>query len=310
MLFFDRAGAAKYRSATPLARAFSTLSVSLGTNSANDKNWLAWGAKINLYRQHDPLNDDEFLKALDAATLDSKDTFLLAIKDLEKEQIMLDRRSKDYDRQMDALDDSIANIQFTIRERERQQSQRLAEAREKYIQEHWNASFLDVAFGRLQTYTQTDKPFSQVVSDPVTGRDTTLSFSNKSLELQSQGYGVWVSGGIGLGHDMQLSGMARYGKRPSDLTGELTTLASMGFNLRYGTRRYNFFVEGFLDHATDALTNFGEAAITRKVYMMTFGGDWRFSRNVMLSFGIRQTRDFETGTYFLQPLINVNCLMR
>lgn len=44
--------------------------------------------------------------------------------------------------------------------------------------------------------------------------------------------------------------------------------------------------------------------------MLTIGGDWRFSRNVMLSFGIRQTKDFDNGAYLLQPLINVNCLMR
>ena len=189
LLFFDRAGAAKYRSATPLTRMLSTLSVSLGTNASNDKNWLAWGAKLNLYRQNDPLNDDEFLKALDAATLDSKDTFLLAIKDIEKAQIMLDRRSGDYDRKMNVLEDSIAAIEFTIQEQERLQSQRLAEAREKYIQENWNASYVDVAFGRLMSYTQSQKDFSQVVSDPVSGRDTTLSFSNKSLELEAQGYG-------------------------------------------------------------------------------------------------------------------------
>lgn len=44
--------------------------------------------------------------------------------------------------------------------------------------------------------------------------------------------------------------------------------------------------------------------------MFTLGGDWRISHNVMLSFGIRQTRDADAGTYLLQPLINVNCLMR
>jgi len=30
----------------------------------------------------------------------------------------------------------------------------------------------------------------------------------------------------------------------------------------------------------------------------------------MLSFGIRQMRDFDSGAITLQPLINVNCLMR
>ena len=91
---------------------------------------------------------------------------------------------------------------------------------------------------------------------------------------------------------------------------QLEDLISLGFNLRYGTRRYNFFVEGFFDQSKSPLNGFEGATVERKFYMMTFGGDWRISKNVLLAFGIRQTRDFDNGSYFLQPLMNVNCLMR
>lgn len=311
LLFFDRAGAAKYRSASPISRTLSTLSVSLGTSASTDKNWLAWGAKLNLFRENDPLNDEAFLKALDDATEDSKDSFLLKINELERAQIGLSRRQTDYDRRFSAIDDSIAAIHFDIKETERKQSERLAEARENYIQKNWNSSYVDVAFGRLSTYRQFDKQFSQTVSDPATGRDTTLAFTNQTLELKAQGFGLWLSGGIGVGQNVLISGMGRYGKRPSPLAADvLEDLMSVGFNIRYGTRRYNFFVEGFFDQSKSPLNGFGDASVERKFYMMTLGGDWRISKNVLLAFGIRQTRDFDNGSYFLQPLMNVNCLMR
>lgn len=40
LLFFDQAGAARYRNASPLLRLLSTLSLSAGTNASNEKNWL------------------------------------------------------------------------------------------------------------------------------------------------------------------------------------------------------------------------------------------------------------------------------
>lgn len=80
--------------------------------------------------------------------------------------------------------------------------------------------------------------------------------------------------------------------------------------VRYGNRRYNFFVEAFYDLFRDSLPQSAEYHVVQKIYMLTFGGDWRISRNVMLSFGIRQNRDFDKDALLLQPLINVNCLMR
>lgn len=310
LLMFDRSGATKYRTASPLLRTFSTLSLSVGTNASNDKNWLAWGAKINLFRQNDPLADPDFLRSLEAGTSDLTNAKLLKINDFEKSQILLDRRADDFEERFNALEDSIGKAKSDIAEIERSQSQRIADTREAYLEKHWNSAYLDLSFGRLLTYRQFDKTFNQTMTNPETGLDTTLVFTQNTLELKARGYGVWLSGGIPIGPNALLSSMVRYGKRASPITSEIGEVFSAGANVRYGTRRYNFFVEGFFDRNTDPLPGNSGEGIERKLYMLTFGGDWRVSRNVLLSFGIRQIRDFENGAFFIQPLANVNCLMR
>jgi hypothetical protein len=311
LLFFDRAGAAKYRSATPLTRTLSTLSVSVGTTATTEKNWLAWAAKLNLYRQNDPLNDPAFLKTLDESTEDSKDSFFLEIKALEVKQIRLNRRDPSFEEQYSALSDSIAQLEFGIQDLERAQSQKLSEVRENYIQKHWNSSFLDVAFGRLSVYKQTQKTIIKTFEDPnIPGQIDTTSFNNNTLEISKQGYGVWMTGGLGIGRNAMISGMVRYAQKPSRLTGTIGQVISMGANIRYGTRRYNFFIEGFYDRSLDPVAEGSDTKLEQKFYMLTIGGDWRISRNVVLCFGIRQTKDFDNGTYLMQPLVNVNCLMR
>lgn len=311
LLFFDRAGAARYRNASPLLRMLSTLSLSAGTNASNEKNWLAYAAKINLYRQHDPLNDAKFLRTLEQATDGLKDSLLLKIKALEMEQIRLSRRDEDYGRRYEALADSITEMEFGISELEREQSKKLAEVRENYIQEHWNSSYLDVAFGRLLTYEQSTTVIIKTFESlSVPGEMDTVAFKENTLKVANSGFGIWLSGGVGLGDQVLLSGMIRYGKKPSKLTGTVGQVFSTGVNLRYGGRRHNFFIEAFYDRSLAPLASFPEEKAEQKFYMLTIGGDWRFSRNVMLSFGIRQTKDFDNGTYLLQPLINVNCLMR
>lgn len=311
MLFFDRAAATKYRSATPFARTLSTLSLSVGTSASTEKNWLAWAAKITLYRQHDPLNDTEFLRMLEAGTEEAKDSILLNIKKLEMQQIRLSQRDSNFEEQNNTLLDSIAELEFAIQEVERNQSRKLADARDNYIRKHWNSGYVDVAFGRLLTYKQSVSTIVQTFESPtIPGQIDTATFNNNTLEISKKGYAVWMSGGVGLGRNGMLSGMVRFGEKPSALTGTVGRMFSVGANLRYGAQRYNFFIEAFYDRLLSPLSESSDARLEQKCYMLTIGGDWRISRNVQLAFGIRQTKDFENGTYMLQPLVNVNCLMR
>lgn len=311
MLFFDRAGTAKYRDASPLARTLSTLSLSVGTSASTEKNWLAWAVKLNLYRENDPLTDEEFLRSLEETDGKAKDSLLLKIRSIEIQQSRLNRRNKNFGEQSQAFSDSIAELKFALQELERQQSQKLADARDNYVQKHWNSSYLDLAFGRLLTYKQGVSAITKTFEDPtMPGQMDTVTFENSTLEISKKGYGLWISGGIGIGNHAMISGMARYGEKPSQLTGNIGEVFSVGANLRYGSRRHNFFIEGFYDRQVSPLQESPDTEMEQQFFMLTIGGDWRISRNVMLAFGIRQTKDFDNGTYLLQPLVNVNCLMR
>ncbi|MEQ1747766.1 MAG: hypothetical protein ABMA02_20230, partial [Saprospiraceae bacterium] len=311
MLFFDRAPADKFRQATPMARALSTLSLSMATNASQEQNWLAWAAKINLYRQYDPLRDAAYLKLLDAANEDQKDSFNLKIKEFEIQQIRLNHTDPEFDSKNSALLDSISAIEFELQKVRQTQKQRLAQVRDQYVAKHWNASFLDLAFGRLLTYQQGVDTTLQIFPNPQEpGRPDTARLASNSLQIANQGFGVWLAAGIGMGKNCLLSAMTRYGKRPNQVTGTIGEVFSTGINLRYGTRQYNLFAEVFYDSSEAPLPQFAEARFRQRLYMFTIGGDWRIGPNVLLNFGIRHTKDFENGTYRLQPLMNVNCLMR
>lgn len=312
MLFFDRAAAAKYRRAAPIARTLSTLSLSAGTNGSNSRNWLAWAAKINLYRQHDPLNDPQFLKEVEQASKIKKDSLLKVVGSQYNQRHRLNKRDKDFREQYANLSDTIETTLYNIRQAEREQSQRLVEAREQYVSQHWNASYLDLAFGRLLRYEQVKTVIAKTYESPtVPGQVDTVSFvTQNSLKFDRQGYGIWLSGGVGLGHHVMLSGMLRYAKKASTLVDTIGQQMSMGANFRYGSHRYNFFVETFYDRETYPLSEAPGLTLEQKFLVLTVGGDWRISHNVMLSFGIRRMKDLDTGTFLLQPMININCMMR
>lgn len=312
LIFFDRAAAAKYRRASPLARTLSTLSLSAGTNASTSKNWLAWAAKINLYREHDPLDDDKFLREVEKTTNAAKDTLLLKLREFDQRQARLNRRMKNYEEQRNALADSITEIKFEIRSLDREQSQKLAETREQYLEKNWNASYLDIAFGQLHTYEQTQTTRLKTFESPtVPGQVDTVAFiTQNSLKLDQQGYAAWLSGGWGLGRHILIAGMLRYGKKPSSLTDTIGQQLSFGANLRYGNHRYNFFIEAFYDRESYPLDEAPDLTLEQQFLMFTLGGDWRIGHNVMLNFGIRLTKDVDTDALLMQPLINVNCLMR
>lgn len=310
LLFFDRGAVEKYQQASPIVRKLSTLSVSAGTTADSSKNWMAYGVKLNLYRAKDPMTDPDFLKTLRMLSDSTRSQLEVKIKEYEVKQLKLNKAKQDYQDKFALIEDSIALVQERIGDLERQQSERLAHARDEYVQRNWNCSYVDIAFGQLYNYKQEVKSVNQTIKSPVTGLDSVISFAKKNLTLQGQGYGVWVSGGVGILKNGMISGMMQYGVRPMSFGGLPATSFSTGVNLRYGNRKYNMFVETFYDNTRQKNVSDQVIPLTEKTYMVTLGGDWRVSRNVMLSFGIRNVKDFANDTYNLSPLINVNCLMR
>ncbi len=53
----------------------------------------------------------------------------------------------------------------------------------------------------------------------------------------------------------------------------------MGLSLRYGSPKFSFF--------TEILTRDASNPFNFKTVTLAYGGDWRFSRNVLLSYGVR-----------------------
>ncbi len=196
-----------------------------------------------------------------------------------------------------------------------------------YVDENWNASSLDVAFGKIYTY-QTDSA----------GTLTSLRLNRNT------GWGAWVNGSLGIGKKILMSGLFRttwYQEQLDFLvqdnsTGEQTTqqaiaqntLYSVGLNLRYGGAIYNFFVEFLyekkglktpveaLSQAFKVPNNNVEIVASSVKWSavepntLNFGGDWRVSRNLILNYGMRCVFNNNWKFQTFTPVVSVSCMMR
>ena len=192
--------------------------------------------------------------------------------------------------------------------------------------EHWNASSLNVAVGKVYTYK----------------RDSAGSL--KSLRLnRNTGFGAWINGGVGLGKKLLLSGLFRTSWYEEELnflvkdnnTGEETTqtaiaqntLFTSGLNLRYGGAIYTFFVEFLyekkglktpLEALTDVFKVSGNTEIVKSSVKwdvvhpntLSFGGDWRISQSVVINYGMRCVFDNNWKFRTFTPVATISCMMR
>ena len=82
-----------------------------------------------------------------------------------------------------------------------------------------------------------------------------------------------------------------------------------GVSYRYGSPRYNFFVEtlyqfnSIYDPTID--DRFSKPEIS-----LAYGGDFRLSRNILLNFALRTNFDQDFNFLKLIPVANIMCLMR
>lgn len=321
-LFYNRKNLEKYQKASYLSRMASSLDVSLGTvsNELNDRR-IGGAMKVNLYRQKDPL----MVKGLYEDILQQYDQELLQLKSKEKQLLaQLDTTTKPAE---------LAAVKNTLRENDislttfySRRNTAIQDRAKAVLSDNWNASFIDFAVGRIYTY------------------ETDSAGSLKKLRLnRNTGSGAWVNFGLRLGKRGQLTGLARslyYEEQlnftlKDDATGEMTpgetvgnnTLFTFGMNLRYGGPVYNFFAEFVMDRKAiktpiEALNESfripnGKSVITSTVkwdivapYNLSFGGDWRISRNVILNYGIRVLMDKNFKTTAVRPLANISCMMR
>jgi len=279
ILFFNNDDLSKYRSASGLSRMLSTFSFSLSTASFNNTNHLGYAFKLNLFRAKDPLMDanilEEQYQAIQAETQSTTaEINALELKLLETSDPMERREIKR----------AIRELKATKRDVVRNKRGDLEFLRQNYIQENWNASMLDLAFGKIYTFD----------------RDLV-----DSLGINNQGYGLWINGGLKSGRNGYISGivkLSRYGE---------TDVFQAGLSLRYGNPKYNFYLESMYERSKETIDpEFDPFTFKTTNLRLSYGGDFRLSRGILLNFSL-QTK-FDESFKFLDflPIANLTCLMR
>ena len=282
-IFYNRPHLTKYQRASGFAKMLSTLDVSFGTVEDESQNRrLALAGKITLFRGKDPLDQADLYNSM-------TDTFFQQRVELEKNlktfTDSLGRMPRDPDLLTARLQlqEQITAIQQQVIGLEKTQRQKIQELATLFVKENWNASFLDVAFGRAYTF---ENP------------------SLDSLRLAEDGWSVWMNGSFGIGRRLLLTGLARYTEFVSEQSRQnrFARQYLLGLNLRYGSPRFNFFIE--------ALNQDSEFPIRFNQVTIAYGGDWRFSRNVMLSYAVRTVYDRNFRFENLIPVASISCMMR
>lgn len=80
-------------------------------------------------------------------------------------------------------------------------------------------------------------------------------------------------------------------------------VVSTGINFRYGSPRYNFFIEAVYDQIFRNNTQ-------NTVITVAYGGDLRLGNSVLLGYGIRNIINQDFSLKNLIPVASVTCLMR
>jgi hypothetical protein len=321
-LFYNRQDLSKYQRANGLMRKLASIDASVGSvQDENNDRRIGFAVKMNLFREYDPLMARQLYT-------DIGERF-------QNEKVELTNKLKELKLQLDSTTDitqkpELRNqIQSTEEQLQTLNSRRNTEINERakiFIAEHWNASSLDIAFGRVYSY-QTDS-----------------AGSLKSLRLnRNTGFAGWINGSLGIGKRILVSGLIRSSWYEEQLDflirnnangNELirqavadNTLLTMGVNVRYGGPYFTFFAEFLyeqkglktpteaLSEAFDAPAGFTVVSNSVKWNIVqpntvSFGGDWRLNRSVVLNYGMRClfNKDWKFSGFI--PVVSVACMMR
>lgn len=321
-LLYNRKDLNKYQAASGFMRKLASLDVSIGSvQDENNDRRIGFATKLNLYKQKDPLMAKELYEGISEKYQLEKTELLTQLKAL---QLLLDTTNSillkpEIRSQVKSTEEQLA----TINSRRNDEINSRAKI---FVNEYWNASSLDISYGKVYSYK------------------TDSAGSLKSLRLnRNTGWGAWLNGNLGIGRKFLLSGLFRSSWYEEELdflvrntdTGEEifqkavadNTLYTMGMNLRYGGSIYTFFVEFLyekkglktpLEALTDAFKtpeNFeviGSSVSWDVVHPNTvsFGGDWRISRSVILNYGMRCVFDDNWKFRTFIPVATISCMMR
>lgn len=321
-LLYNRRGLEKYQNASPLMRRLASLDFSIGSvQDENDDRRIGFAAKLNLFKQRDPLMARELY-------LDISEKFRLEKAELE-EQLKIQKAALDSTTDILAKPGLRSALQATEEQLNSINSRRNDEINSRakiFVAENWNSSSLDIAVGKVYTYK------------------TDSAGSLKSLRLnRNTGFSGWINGSLGLGKRFLLSGLIRTSwydeeldflirdtntdEEFSQLAVAQNTLFTVGLNLRYGGPLYTFFVEFLYERKglktpVEALADAFKSPAGFEVVgntvkwnvvhpnTISFGGDWRLSRSVMLNYGMRCVFDDNWKFTAFTPVATIACMMR
>lgn len=321
-VFYNRRDLSKYQKTSGFMRKLASLDISLGTIQDEDNYRRIGGAiKLNLFRERDPLMAKELYEDISLKYKNEKTELELQLKEL---QLKMDTTRSILDKP-----GLRAQIKSTEEQLNSQNSRRMAEINQRakvFVDENWNASSLDFAFGRTHTFKS----------------DSSGTFGMKRNN-RSTGTGAWINGNMGVGKKMLLTCLLRsfwYDEqvdfRTKDLsTGDETvqkttaknTVYSLGMNFRYGGSVYTFFFEMLYEYKKirtpdEALNRVyktagnveivGSSAKWEEIHpnTLSIGGDWRISRSVIINYGMRCVFNSNWKFKTFVPVATVSCMMR
>ena len=306
-LLYNRADLRRYQRANKVMRMLSTLDISAGTVDEPDKDKAKVGlqrgaisAKMNLYRAKDPLRDTKLYVGIDT----SYRRIQLERMELINDATFFYKRAKN-----DSLRAHFENLKDSLEieydKAATAQKEEIQKISQKYMKDNWNASHVDIAYGNVFNYEYRG--------------------NWDSVRLQGFGDAVWLNASLGIGKKLLVTGLVRYTSQNKRDTVKIeadqklkvpiiakSNVMTYGFNIRYGSPKFNLFTEivcskGNTDAAiTDIRSNLNQLAF----YSISYGGDWRINRNIMLSFGVRT--DYRDNFRFknLLPTASIVCMMR
>lgn len=311
MVYNKNNDVSRYRKSGYLMRTLSTLSASAGTLDGNDTTrFFSYAFKVNLFRSHDPLLDEQLYSEYQTSYEIALHQQMSELDSLQRE-----RRKLEPSAERDSMDAGILrkeNELYMFRKTFRDQ---LKQKQDEYKAKHWNASYVDIAWGRAFS-------FNPKLSDNI-----------DSLRLTNTGNAVWINASVGLGRRWLISGMVRtinkQGFLRSTITDSISSVPVMstsqqnlfdfasGLNIRYGSVRYSFFIEGFYTRNRNVATvlengldSGNDILFTSERFILAYGGDLRLGNNVLLNYGIRTTIDQNLKFGGMVPIASVTCLMK
>lgn len=322
-LIYNRRDLSKYQNASPFMRRLASLDISMGTvQDENNDRRIGFAGKMKVWTQSDPLLQRQLYTGIAEKYAEEKKNLEMQINELEKK---LDTTANYLEKPgLRSLLESLKQQYYTINSR---RNQEINEKALVYVQEHWNASSVDIAFGKVFSY-RTD----------TVGKITGLRLDRNT------GLAAWINANIGLGKRWMMSGLVRTSWYEEQLDFSLTDtltqeqsqqsavarnrLYSVGLNVRYGSPVYTLFLEILyerkalktaLEALQDVFTMPENSVITGGTTVkwgqvlpntLTLGGDWRVSRVLALNYGMRCVFDKNWKFTTFTPLVTLSCMMR